>query len=144
MDQIWWNWIELDQIVETRGGGLVPHPYLILLFFIFDYWKTWFKFVMLENLQACSEWIWPYCETLHSDLFRVSSWVFPPGFLGKIRRLMNDRIQSLFSWWQNLKVVEAECFLENIKLFQELRTNANYLWNSKIVKSFIKNQFEQI
>ena len=53
LDQIGINWIKLDQIVETWGWGLVPHPYLILLLFIFDYWKTWLKLVMLENLQAC-------------------------------------------------------------------------------------------
>ena len=53
LDQTWSNWIKLDQIVETWGWGLVPHPYLILCLFIFDYWKTWLKLVMLENLQAC-------------------------------------------------------------------------------------------
>ena len=53
LDLIGSNWIKLDQIVKTWGWGLVPHPYLILCLVIFDYWKTWLKLVMLENLQAC-------------------------------------------------------------------------------------------
>ena len=53
LDQTWSNWIKLDKIVETWEWGLVPHPYLILCLFIFDYLKTWLKLVMLENLQAC-------------------------------------------------------------------------------------------
>ena len=57
LDQTWSNWIKLDQIVETWGWGLVPHPYLTLCLFIFDYWKTWLKLVMLENLQACFQLI---------------------------------------------------------------------------------------
>ena len=32
---------------------LSPHPCPILCLVIFDYWKTWLKLVMLENLQAC-------------------------------------------------------------------------------------------
>ena len=58
LDQTWSNWIKIDQIFETWGWGLVPHSYLILCLFIFDYWKTWLKLVMLENLQAC--WIRHY------------------------------------------------------------------------------------
>ena len=30
LDLIGLNWIKLDQIIETWGWGLVPHPYLIL------------------------------------------------------------------------------------------------------------------
>ena len=65
LDQIGLNWIKLDQIVETWGWGLVPHPYLIFCLVIFDYWKTWLKLVMLENLQACFSYflatiIWLY------------------------------------------------------------------------------------
>ena len=48
MDQIRINWS-----VETWGWGLVPHLCPILCLVIFDYWKTWLKLVMLENLQAC-------------------------------------------------------------------------------------------
>ena len=67
LDQTWSNWIKLDQIVETWEWGLVPHPYLILCLFIFDYWKTWLKLVMLENLQACFmkiSWIGPWVSRI--------------------------------------------------------------------------------
>ena len=33
------------------GWGLVPHPCPILFLVNFNYWKTWLKLVMLENLQ---------------------------------------------------------------------------------------------
>ena len=46
MDQTRINW-------SVWGWGLVPHPCPILSLVIFDYWKTWLKLVMLENLQAC-------------------------------------------------------------------------------------------
>ena len=52
-DQIGLKWIQLDQTVENWGWGLAPHPTPVGCLFIFEYWKTWLKLVMLENLQAC-------------------------------------------------------------------------------------------
>ena len=52
LDQIGLNWIKLDQI----GSNLIKLLKLgvgALWLVIFDYWKTWLKLVMLENLQAC-------------------------------------------------------------------------------------------
>ena len=57
LDQIGLNWIKLGKIgsnlkfVETWGWGLVPHPYLILCLFIFDYWKTRLKLVFQDFLK---------------------------------------------------------------------------------------------
>ena len=54
MDQIGSTSLKLDQIgsnlitlLKLGGGGMSPTPALS-----FDYWKTWLKLVLLENLQA--------------------------------------------------------------------------------------------
>ena len=39
--------------LKFGGGGPPTLPYYILCLVIFEYWKTWLKLVMLENLQAC-------------------------------------------------------------------------------------------
>ena len=50
-DKIGQNWFKS---VQTGSNQInLNHPCPILCLFIFDYWETWLKLVMLENLQAC-------------------------------------------------------------------------------------------
>ena len=71
MDQTWSN---LMKLLKLGGGGLSPTPTLFFdLLNIFDYWKTWLKLVMLENLQACFRCLFDLSFFTNADVVAIKN-----------------------------------------------------------------------
>ena len=121
MDPIGWknrNWIKLGfiDLPKFAGGGLSPIP-AISFCLAFDYWKTWLKLVMLENLEACLTWdilVWIIC--------------FCVWFQNK--RTQKQMIQTfIFFWIRCLRYRKSNCSYNSWKQLAKNDKHQNFIYS---------------
>ena len=102
---------------QNLGVGACPPPLPYPL--LFDYWETWLKLVMLENLQACS--INSLVEKKYIDFFFINGGVkkrteaFLLGEILNVIHFIGTKFDGMY--WRLCCSILLKCF--------------SYLWQSK-------------